>query len=49
MGEGGVTDCGKAPELRGGSAPKEIPLLDSITWVARATTKRLIARWILGK
>ena len=46
MGEGGVTDCGKAQNCVE-VCPKEIPLVDSISVVARDTTKRLLFGWLL--
>ncbi|HEY6464246.1 MAG TPA: succinate dehydrogenase iron-sulfur subunit, partial [Polyangiaceae bacterium] len=47
MGEGGVADCGKAQNCVE-VCPKEIPLVDSIAVVGRATTKRMIKKWLLG-
>lgn len=47
MGEGGVQDCGKAQNCVE-VCPKEIPLVESIAVVARATTKRLLFGWLLG-
>jgi succinate dehydrogenase / fumarate reductase, iron-sulfur subunit len=46
MGEGGVADCGKAQNCVE-VCPKEIPLVDSISVVARDTTKRLLFGWLL--
>jgi succinate dehydrogenase / fumarate reductase iron-sulfur subunit len=46
MGDGGVTDCGKAQNCVE-VCPKEIPLVDSISVVARDTTKRLLFGWLL--
>jgi succinate dehydrogenase / fumarate reductase iron-sulfur subunit len=46
MGEGGVADCGKAQNCVE-VCPKEIPLVDSIAVVARATTKRMLFGWLL--
>jgi succinate dehydrogenase / fumarate reductase iron-sulfur subunit len=46
MGEGGVADCGKAQNCVE-VCPKEIPLVDSISVVARETTKRLLFGWLL--
>lgn len=46
MGEGGITDCGKAQNCVQ-VCPKDIPLLDSLSSVARATTRRLLLDWIL--
>jgi len=46
MGEGGVSDCGKAQNCVE-VCPKEIPLVDSIASVARDTTKRLLFGWLL--
>jgi succinate dehydrogenase / fumarate reductase iron-sulfur subunit len=43
MVEGGVADCGKAQNCVE-VCPKEIPLVDSIAKVSRATTKRLLGR-----
>ena len=47
MGEGGVEDCGKAQNCVA-VCPKEIPLVDSIASVGRATTRRLLLDWLLG-
>ncbi len=46
MEEGGVADCGKAQNCVE-VCPKEIPLVDSIAEVARATTKRMLFGWLL--
>ena len=46
MGAGGITDCGKAQNCVQ-VCPKEIPLLDSLSTMARETTKRLFFGWIL--
>lgn len=46
MGPGGVADCGKAQNCVE-VCPKEIPLVDSISVVARDTTKRLLFGWLL--
>jgi hypothetical protein len=46
MGEGGVADCGKAQNCVE-VCPKEIPLVDSISVVARDTTKRLLVRVVV--
>jgi succinate dehydrogenase / fumarate reductase iron-sulfur subunit len=46
MGEGGVEGCGKAQNCVE-VCPKEIPLVDSIASVGRATTKRLLLGWLL--
>lgn len=46
MGEGGITDCGKAQNCVE-VCPKEIPLVDSISTVARDTTKRMLFGWLL--
>jgi succinate dehydrogenase / fumarate reductase iron-sulfur subunit len=46
MGEGGVADCGKAQNCVE-VCPKEIPLVDSISSVARDTTKHLLFGWLL--
>jgi succinate dehydrogenase / fumarate reductase iron-sulfur subunit len=46
MGEGGVADCGKAQNCVE-VCPKEIPLVDSISTVARDTTKHLLFGWLL--
>jgi len=46
MGEGGVDGCGKAMNCVA-VCPKEIPLVDSISAVGRATTRRLILGWLL--
>ena len=46
MGEGGVADCGKAQNCVE-VCPKEIPLVDSISRVARDATKHLLFGWLL--
>jgi succinate dehydrogenase / fumarate reductase iron-sulfur subunit len=46
MGPGGIADCGKAQNCVE-VCPKEIPLVDSISVVARDTTKRLLFGWLL--
>jgi succinate dehydrogenase / fumarate reductase iron-sulfur subunit len=46
MGEGGVADCGKAQNCVE-VCPKEIPLVDSIAEMGRATTKRMLFGWLL--
>jgi succinate dehydrogenase / fumarate reductase iron-sulfur subunit len=46
MGEGGVADCGKAQNCVV-ACPKEIPLVDSIAAMGRATTKQLLFGWLL--
>lgn len=46
MGEGGVEGCGKAQNCVE-VCPKEIPLVDSIATVDRATTKRMLLGWLL--
>ncbi len=46
MGEGGVADCGKAHNCVE-VCPKEIPLVDSIASVSRATTKHMLFGWLL--
>jgi succinate dehydrogenase / fumarate reductase, iron-sulfur subunit len=46
MGEGGIADCGKAQNCVQ-VCPKQIPLLDSLSAIARDTTKRLIWGWLL--
>jgi succinate dehydrogenase / fumarate reductase iron-sulfur subunit len=46
MEEGGIQDCGKAQNCVE-VCPKEIPLVDSISSVARDTTKRLLFGWLL--
>ncbi len=46
MGEGGVEGCGKAQNCVE-VCPKEIPLVDSIASVGRATTKRMLLGWLL--
>ena len=46
MGEGGVADCGKAQNCVE-VCPKEIPLVDSLSAVARDTTVRLLFGWLL--
>jgi succinate dehydrogenase / fumarate reductase iron-sulfur subunit len=47
MGEGGITDCGKAHNCVE-ACPKEIPLVDSLSEMARATTRHMLLDWILG-
>ena len=44
MGEGGVTDCGKAANCVG-ACPKGIPLTSSIADMARETTKQALKDW----
>lgn len=46
MGEGGVTDCGKAQNCVE-VCPKEIPLVDSIAQVSRDATKQMLFGWLL--
>ncbi|MDB4940593.1 MAG: Succinate dehydrogenase iron-sulfur protein [Labilithrix sp.] len=46
MGDGGVNDCGKAQNCVE-VCPKEIPLVDSIAQVSRATTKHMLFGWLL--
>jgi succinate dehydrogenase / fumarate reductase iron-sulfur subunit len=46
MGEGGIADCGKAQNCVE-VCPKEIPLVDSIAEMGRATTKRMLFGWLL--
>ena len=46
MGAGGVAGCGKAQNCVE-VCPKEIPLVDSISVVARDTTKRMLFGWLL--
>jgi succinate dehydrogenase / fumarate reductase iron-sulfur subunit len=46
MGEGGVQDCGKAQNCVE-VCPKEIPLVDSIAVVSRATTRHMFFGWLL--
>ena len=46
MGEGGVEGCGKAQNCVE-VCPKEIPLVDSIAAMGRATTVRMLKR-LLG-
>jgi succinate dehydrogenase / fumarate reductase iron-sulfur subunit len=46
MGEGGVADCGKAQNCVE-VCPKEIPLVDSIAVVSRATTKQMLFGWLM--
>jgi succinate dehydrogenase / fumarate reductase iron-sulfur subunit len=46
MGSGGVEGCGKAQNCVE-VCPKNIPLVDSIAAVSRATTKRLLFGWLL--
>jgi succinate dehydrogenase / fumarate reductase iron-sulfur subunit len=45
MGAGGVEGCGKAQNCVE-VCPKEIPLVDSIASVGRATTKRMLLGWL---
>lgn len=47
MQEGGVAECGKAQNCVE-VCPKAIPLVDSISSVARDTSKHMIVRWFLG-
>jgi succinate dehydrogenase / fumarate reductase, iron-sulfur subunit len=46
MGDGGVGDCGKAQNCVE-VCPKEIPLVDSIAQMSRATTKHMLFGWLL--
>jgi len=46
MGEDGVAGCGKAQNCVE-VCPKEIPLVDSIASVGRATTKHMLFGWLL--
>jgi succinate dehydrogenase / fumarate reductase iron-sulfur subunit len=46
MGKGGVEGCGKAQNCVE-VCPKEIPLVDSIAAVGRATTRRMLLGWLL--
>jgi len=46
MDEGGIADCGKAQNCVE-VCPKEIPLVDSIAEMSRATTKHLLFGWLL--
>jgi succinate dehydrogenase / fumarate reductase iron-sulfur subunit len=46
MAPGGIADCGKAENCVE-VCPKEIPLVDSIAAVGRATTKQLLFGWLL--
>jgi succinate dehydrogenase / fumarate reductase iron-sulfur subunit len=46
MGAGGIEECGKAQNCVA-VCPKEIPLVDSIAAVGRATTKRMLLGWLL--
>jgi succinate dehydrogenase / fumarate reductase iron-sulfur subunit len=46
MGAGGIEECGKAQNCVE-VCPKEIPLVDSIAAVGRATTKRMLLDWLL--
>ncbi len=46
MGEGGIADCGKAQNCVE-VCPKEIPLVDSIATMARASTKHMLFGWLL--
>jgi succinate dehydrogenase / fumarate reductase iron-sulfur subunit len=46
MGEGGIGDCGKAQNCVE-VCPKEIPLVDSIAEMGRATTKHMLFGWLL--
>ncbi|NUP11601.1 MAG: succinate dehydrogenase iron-sulfur subunit [Polyangiaceae bacterium] len=45
MGDGGVADCGKAQNCVE-VCPKQIPLVDSIGEMARATTKHMFFGWL---
>ncbi len=45
MGAGGVEGCGKAQNCVE-VCPKEIPLVDSIATLGRATTKRMLLGWL---
>ena len=46
MGPGGVDGCGKAQNCAE-VCPKDIPLVDSIAVVSRATTKQMLFGWLL--
>jgi succinate dehydrogenase / fumarate reductase iron-sulfur subunit len=46
MGKGGIEDCGKAQNCVR-ACPKEIPLVDSLAEVGRATTRRMMLGWLL--
>ncbi|CAN5924675.1 succinate dehydrogenase iron-sulfur subunit [soil metagenome] len=46
MGESGVAGCGKAQNCVE-VCPKEIPLVDSIAVIGRATTKHMLFGWLL--
>ena len=46
MGEGGIADCGEAQNCVE-VCPKEIPLVDSIAAMGRATTKHMLFGWLL--
>jgi len=46
MGAGGIEECGKAQNCVE-VCPKEIPLVDSIAEVGRATSKRMLLDWLL--
>jgi succinate dehydrogenase / fumarate reductase iron-sulfur subunit len=46
MGAGGIEGCGKAQNCVA-VCPKQIPLVDSLAAVGRATTKRLLLDWLL--
>jgi succinate dehydrogenase / fumarate reductase iron-sulfur subunit len=46
MGEGGIGDCGKAQNCVE-VCPKEIPLVDSIAEMGRATTVHMLFGWLL--
>ncbi|RYG68587.1 succinate dehydrogenase iron-sulfur subunit, partial [bacterium] len=46
MGDGGVADCGKAQNCVE-VCPKEIPLVDSIALMSRATAKQMLFGWLL--
>ena len=46
MGPGGIADCGKAQNCVK-VCPKETPLLDSLSSIGRATTKRMLLKWLL--
>ena len=46
MEPGGIADCGKAQNCVE-VCPKEIPLVDSIAVMSRATTKQILFGWLM--
>jgi succinate dehydrogenase / fumarate reductase iron-sulfur subunit len=47
MRKGGVAECGKSQNCVE-VCPKQIPLVDSLAHVPRATSKQLLWGWLLG-